>query len=283
MKTTRILAYSALLSMMAASQAVMAYDFNTKTKEATSFTKQANEKVYQELNFDDKTAFADADRGFIAPLLNDGNIDGVFNATAMNYMQDKKSPDSVNPSLWRHAQLVNRGGLYQVSEHIYQVRGQDLSNLTIIETDNGVVFYDVEYSGKALNASIALYEKHRGKRALKGVIMSHSHADHFGGFEGIYAAGLATPEDVQSGKLPVIAPVGFVEEAVSENVMGGNIMARRAGYQYGNVLKVNDKGIVTGALGPHWPMMSHLCPYPITLLKRMVKSSKLTVWILNFT
>lgn len=250
MKTTRILAYSALFSMMAASQAVMAYDFNTKTKEATSFTKQANEKVYQELNFDDKTAFADADRGFIAPLLNDGNIDGVFNATAMNYMQDKKSPDSVNPSLWRHAQLVNRGGLYQVSEHIYQVRGQDLSNLTIIETDNGVVFYDVEYSGKALNASIALYEKHRGKRALKGVIMSHSHADHFGGFEGIYAAGLATPEDVQSGKLPVIAPVGFVEEAVSENVMGGNIMARRAGYQYGNVLKVNDKGIVTGALGP---------------------------------
>ncbi|AOX99974.1 alkyl/aryl-sulfatase [Jeongeupia sp. USM3] len=250
MKMKQMLGYSTLFSMVVASQMVMAYDFNTQTKNATSYTKQANEQVYKELDFNNKTAFADADRGFIAPLLNKGDIDGVFSATAMNYMQDKKAPDSVNPSLWRHAQLVNRGGLYKVSDHIYQVRGQDLSNLTIIETDKGMVFYDVEYSGKALKASIELYEKNRGKRALVGVIISHSHADHFGGFEGIYAAGLATPEDVKSGKLPVIAPEGFVEEAVSENVMAGNIMARRAGYQYGNVLKVNEKGIVTGALGP---------------------------------
>ncbi|KUE79120.1 hydrolase [Aeromonas schubertii] len=239
-----------LIAMAVASQMAMAYDYNTQGKEATAFTKAANEKVYQELDFDNKSAFEDADRGFIAPLLNQGDIAGVFSATAMNYVQNSKAPASVNPSLWRHAQLVNRGGLYKVSEHIYQVRGQDLSNLTIIETDKGMVFYDVEYSGKALKASIELYEQHRGKRALKGVIISHSHADHFGGFGGIYEAGLATPEDVSSGKLPVLAPEGFVEEAVSENVMGGNIMARRAGYQYGNVLKVNEKGIVTSALGP---------------------------------
>ncbi|MGE6126278.1 alkyl/aryl-sulfatase [Aeromonas rivipollensis] len=114
----------------------------------------------------------------------------------------------------------------------------------------GVVFFDVEYSPKALAKSIELYEQHRGKRPLKGVIISHSHADHFGGFEGIYAAGLAKPEDVKSGNLPVIAPEGFVEEAISENVSAGNIMARRAGYQYGNVLKPDAKGIITGALGP---------------------------------
>ncbi|WP_432720384.1 MBL fold metallo-hydrolase [Jeongeupia wiesaeckerbachi] len=252
MKTKQLIAYPLLCSLFVMSQAAMAagYDFNSTQKDASSYTKKANEQVYKELDFSNKTAFADADHGFIAPLLNNGNIDGVFSATAMNYMQGKEAPASVNPSLWRHAQLVNRGGLYKVSDHIYQVRGQDLSNLTIIETDKGMVFFDVEYSGKALKASIELYEKHRGKRELKGVIISHSHADHFGGFGGIYAAGLATPEDVKSGKLPVYAPEGFVEEAVSENVMGGNIMNRRAGYQYGNVLKINEKGIVTGSLGP---------------------------------
>ncbi|MDR5016771.1 alkyl sulfatase dimerization domain-containing protein [Aeromonas veronii] len=250
MTIRKVVSRISLVAIAITSQMAMAYDYNTKAKEATPFTKEANERVYQVLDFNDQQAFADADRGFIAPLLNKGDITGVFSATAMNYVQGNKAPESVNPSLWRHAQLVNRGGLYKVSEHIYQVRGQDLSNLTIIETNEGMVFYDVEYSGKALKASIELYEQHRGKRALKGVIISHSHADHFGGFGGIYEAGLATPEDVSSGKLPVLAPEGFVEEAVSENVMGGNIMARRAGYQYGNVLKVNEKGIVTSALGP---------------------------------
>ncbi|MBM3116326.1 alkyl/aryl-sulfatase [Jeongeupia naejangsanensis] len=262
MKTKQLIGYPLLFSMLALSQAALAYDFTAKTKDASTYTKQANEQVYKELDFSNKTAFADTDRGFIAPLLNNGDIDGVFSATAMNYMQDKKAPASVNPSLWRHAQLVNRGGLYKVNDHIYQVRGQDLSNLTVIETDSGIVLYDVEYSGKALKASLDLYEKHRGKRELKGVIISHSHADHFGGFAGIYAAGLATPEDVKSGKLPVYAPEGFVEEAVSENVNAGNIMARRAGYQYGNVLKINEKGIVTGALGPALANDASTLPIP---------------------
>ncbi len=226
------------------------YNFTRDVKDASSYTKQANEQVYKELDFKNKDAFTLADKGLIAPLLNNGDIEGVFAASKLNYMQGKEAPASVNPSLWRHAQLVNRGGLYKVSDHIYQVRGQDLSNLTIIETEKGMVFFDVEYSGKTLKASIDLYMKERGQRPLAGVIISHSHADHFGGFEGIYEAGLATPEDVKSGKLPVIAPEGFVEEAVSENVLAGNIMGRRAGYQYGNVLKVNEKGIVTGSLGP---------------------------------
>lgn len=207
--------------------------------------------MYKALDFNNKVAFEDSRKGLIAPLINKGDIDGgVFSATGLNFMQDKAAPDSVNPSLWRHAQLANYGGLFKVTDNIYQIRGQDLSNLTIIETKTGVVFFDVEYSPKALAKSIELYEQHRGKRPLKGVIISHSHADHFGGFEGIYAAGLAKPEDVKSGNLPVIAPEGFVEEAISENVSAGNIMARRAGYQYGNVLKPDARGIITGALGP---------------------------------
>ena len=245
------LSFTSLIALSFATQAQQGTQFTAEQKGATSFTRDANQAVYKQLDFDSKTAHEDSRNGLMAPLLNKGDIEGgVFSATGMNFMQDKKAPDTVNPSLWRHAQMANYGGLFKVTDKIYQVRGQDLSNLTIIETKTGVVYFDVEYSPKALAKSIELYEKHRGKKPLKGVIISHSHADHFGGFDGIYAAGLAKPEDVKSGKLPVIAPQGFVDEAVAENVTAGNIMARRAGYQYGNVLKAGEKGIISGALGP---------------------------------
>ncbi len=225
------------------------YQFTGDQKNATDFTKEKNQAVYKDLDFSNTTAFDEANKGFVAPLLNDGNIPNVFSATELNFMQDKKAPDSVNPSLWRHAQLVNRGGLFKVTDKIYQIRGQDLVNLTVIETNGGIVLYDVEYTTDTLAKSIELYEKHRGKKPLKGVIISHSHADHFGGYEGIFKTGLATKEDFVSKKIPLIAPEHFVEEAVAENVMAGNIMARRAGYQYGNVLKPGEKGTLTAALG----------------------------------
>lgn len=225
------------------------YDFSKNQKEATEFTKAENASYYEFLDFDDKSAFERVNKGFLAPLIDEGNIEGVFDATGFNFMQEKEPPATVNPSLWRHAQLANRGGLYKVTDNIYQVRGQDLVNLTIIETPNGIILYDVEYTAATLEKSIALYERHRGKKVLKGVIISHSHADHFGGFDGIYNAGLATPEDFSTGRIPLVAPLNFVEKSVSENVMAGNIMARRAGYQYGNVLKPGEKGLVTGALG----------------------------------
>lgn len=225
------------------------YSTDATQKEASKFTQKLNEAVYQELNFDDKSAFENVDRGFIAPLLNNGDIEGVISATKMNFMQEKDAPATVNPSLWRHAQLVNRGGLYKVVDNIYQVRGQDLVNLTIIESEKGIILFDIEYSPKTLAKSIELYEQHRGKRNLTGVIISHSHADHFGGIDGIYEAGLAKPEDFSSGRIPLITPEHFVEESVSENVMAGNVMARRAGYQYGNVLEAGPKGKVTAALG----------------------------------
>lgn len=226
------------------------YQFNVDSKAATEITKEKNEAVYNQLDFTGKTDFNNADKGFLAPLINKGDIDGIINVSGLNFMQGKDAPPSVNPSLWRHAQLVNRGGLYKVSDHIYQVRGQDLASLTIIETDSGIVLYDVEYSADTFKRSIELYENERGKKPLKGIIISHSHADHFGGFDGIYASGLATPEDIAGGKIPFIAPEGFVQEAVSENVMAGNIMARRASYQYGNILKPGPTGGITAALGP---------------------------------
>lgn len=244
------LSLAGLIAVSCTVQAKQDYQFNAEQKGATSFTRDANQAVYKQLDFDSKTAHEDSRKGLIAPLINNGDIPGIANLSGQNFMQDKPGVDTVNPSLWRHAQMVNYGGLFKVTDTIYQVRGQDLSNLTVIETKTGVVFFDVEYSGDALEKSIELYQQHRGKRPLRAVIISHSHADHFGGFEGIYKTGLAKPEDVKSGKLPVIAPQGFVEEAVSENVTAGNIMSRRAAYQYGNLLQPSEKGIMTGALGP---------------------------------
>ncbi|MGE6126852.1 hypothetical protein ACLH0G_19350 [Aeromonas rivipollensis] len=116
-------------------QAQDAYVFSAEQKEATNFTKDANQAVYKALDFENKVAFEDSRKGLIAPLINKGDIGGgVFSATGLNFMQDKTAPASVNPSLWRHAQLANYGGLFKVTDHIYQIRGQDLSNLTIIET-----------------------------------------------------------------------------------------------------------------------------------------------------
>ncbi|KAF2326708.1 hypothetical protein [Flavobacterium ginsenosidimutans] len=145
------------------------YLTDASQKEASKFTKELNEAVYKQLAFDDKTAFKDVDRGFIAPLINNGDIKDVISATKMNFMQNKEAPATVNPSLWRHAQLVNRGGLYKVIDNIYQVRGQDLVNLSIIETNNGIILFDIEYSPETLAKSIELYEKNRGKRPLKAV------------------------------------------------------------------------------------------------------------------
>lgn len=266
MRCLNILAMALAISQI---DMAAAYDFNDTQKNATSYTAQSNQQVYKELDFNNKAAYADVDRGYIAPLLNNGNIEGgVYDATALNFMQNKPAPDTVNPSLWRMAQLVNRGGLYKVADHIYQVRGQDLVNLTIIESDNGIILYDIEYAPVALKKSVELYEKYRGKHPLKGVIISHSHADHFGGYGGIIDAGLATQEDFTSGKIPLIVPVGFLEQAVSENVMAGNIMARRAGYQYGNVLKPEAKGMITASLGAALANGASTLPIPNREIKQ---------------
>jgi linear primary-alkylsulfatase len=196
------------------------------------------------LDFGDQTDFENANRGFVASLdpVTITNRDGrvVFDLAPYAYL-DGDRPDTVNPSLWRQAQLCRINGLFEVSDGIYQVRGFDISNMTIVEGDTGVVVIDPLISAECAAAALSLYREHRGDRTVTGVIYTHSHGDHFGGVMGVLADG--------AGDVPIIAPVGFMEHAVSENVYAGNAMNRRANYMYGVTLDVSPTGQVSGGLG----------------------------------
>lgn len=157
---------------------------------------------------------------------------------------DIPSPTTVNPSLWRQAQLVKMGGLFQVNEHIYQVRTADLSNITFIEGPQGIVIVDPLISTETAKASLDLYFKHRPKQPIVAVIYTHSHVDHYGGVKGV-----VSEDDVKSGKVKIVAPIGFIESAAAENVMAGNAMSRRASYMYGNLLPMSPTGQVGAGLG----------------------------------
>ncbi|SNT09754.1 alkyl/aryl-sulfatase [Rhodococcoides kyotonense] len=190
--------------------------------------------------------FEDADRGFIAALepgvVRDASGELVWDSD-FSFL-DSDCPDTVDPSLWRQSRLCARQGLYEVTDGIYQIRGLDLSNMTLIEGDTGIVVVDPLISAETAAAGLALYREHRGDRPVTGLIYSHSHVDHFGG-----AKGVTTSEDVDAGRCPVIAPAGFVEHAVSENVYAGTAMGRRAAYMYGAALPRGPRGAVGAGLG----------------------------------
>ncbi|RZU75977.1 alkyl sulfatase BDS1-like metallo-beta-lactamase superfamily hydrolase [Micromonospora kangleipakensis] len=193
------------------------------------------------LDFGDRTDFDNADKGFVAALkpgvvtTSDGRI--VWDAEAYAFLADD-CPDTANPSLWRQGQLCARQGLYEVAEGIYQVRGLDISNMTVVEGDTGVIVIDPLLSTETAAAAIGLYRAHRGDRPVAAVIYSHSHADHFGG-----AAG------VTDGSVPILAPVGFMEHAVAENVYAGTAMTRRAMFMYGATLPTGPAGQIGFGLG----------------------------------
>jgi alkyl sulfatase BDS1-like metallo-beta-lactamase superfamily hydrolase len=218
--------------------------------DASEFTKQLNRAVLGELPFDYTKDFEDAARGFIAPLLNEGkvtNTDGqlVYDATKLDFVTDGlTAPDTVNPSLWRNAQLIKKGGLFKVVDRLYQVRGQDLSNLTIVEGDSGLILFDPLISAEAARAALDLYFEHRPRKEVVAVVHSHSHIDHYGGVKGV-----VDEADVKAGKVRIIAPVGFLEAAVAENVLAGTVMNRRSMYQYGMLLAPGPKGNVGTGLG----------------------------------
>ncbi len=200
-----------------------------------------------DLPFDDTSDFEDTDRGFIASLdpcvvkaadgrvVWDNDIYGFLNGNA---------PTSVHPSLWRQSRLCAKQGLYEVVEGIYQVRGLDLSNISFIEGDTGIIVIDPLISTETAAAALALYRAHRGDRPVVAVIYTHSHVDHFGG-----VLGVTTQADVDAGKVAVIAPEHFTAHAVQENVYAGTAMARRAGYMYGAVLARGPQGQVGCGLG----------------------------------
>lgn len=155
-----------------------------------------------------------------------------------------EAPDTVNPSLWRQSQLNAIQGLFEVVPGLYQVRGLDLSVMSFIEGERGVVVVDPLISEETAAAALGLYRAHRGERPVTGVLYTHSHADHFGGVRGVI-----DQTDVDSGEVPVIAPAGFAEHAVAENVFAGTAMSRRAGYMYGAVLDRGPLGQVGAGLG----------------------------------
>ncbi|WP_419812106.1 alkyl/aryl-sulfatase [Bacterioplanoides sp.] len=219
-------------------------------KPATKATIAANKQVLKQLPFNDKTDFENAQKGLIATqdVVTITNAEGAPVWDLESYKKyislDKAAPDSVNPSLWRNAQLNMINGLFEVTDGIYQVRGYDLSNITFVKGDKGWIVFDPLISKEAAKAALDFINKELGERPVTGVIYSHSHVDHFGGVRGI-----VDEKDVLSGKVPVIASSEFTEHAVSENVIAGNAMSRRAIYMYGAVLPRNEFGGVNGGLG----------------------------------
>lgn len=218
-------------------------------KDASAATQQANNALFNQLPFSDNTDFTNAHKGFIAPLPQDvikgeqGNV--IWDPQQYSFIKEgDKSPDSVNPSLWRQSQLINISGLFEVTEGVYQIRNLDLSNMTIIEGKEGITVVDPLVSAETAKVGMDLYYKNRGQKPVVAVIYTHSHVDHYGGVRGV-----VDEADVKAGKVKVYAPSGFMEAAVAENIMAGNVMSRRASYMYGNLLKPDAKGQVGAGLG----------------------------------
>ncbi|MGL4724030.1 MAG: alkyl/aryl-sulfatase [Scandinavium sp.] len=218
-------------------------------KEATDATIKANDALLQKLPFADHTDFENAHKGFIAALPQDvikgeaGNV--IWDPTKYDFIKEgNKAPATVNPSLWRQAQLINISGLFKVTDGIYQIRNLDLSNMTIIEGKTGITIVDPLISAETAKEGLELYYKNLGKKPVVAVIYTHSHIDHYGGVRGV-----VDEADVKSGKVKIYAPAGVMDAAVDENIMAGNAMSRRASYQYGNLLKADTKGQVGAGLG----------------------------------
>jgi len=220
----------------------------TAPKAPEPATREANAQWLKTLPFSDRQDFEDAKRGLVArlpdqPILAaDGRV--AWNPGAYAFEKADTAPPSVNPSLWRIAQLNNEAGLYKVTDRVYQVRGADLSNMNIIEGDTGLIVMDPLITAEPARAALELYYANRPRKPVVAVIYTHSHVDHFGGVKGV-----VNEADVKAGKVAIIAPVGFTEEAVSENVMAGNAMSRRAQYMYGSRLPRSATGQVDAGLG----------------------------------
>ena len=243
-KFTKVPARKAVIAMCAAlSVGIFAPLPWCEAAPASSYTAAANQKVYSQLDFSDEQERKFAERGLIeAPQaleIRDAKGNLVWSQAAYSFL-DAKAPDTANPSLWRNAQNNHVCGLFEVMDGIYQVRGYDMSNITFVRGDTGWIVFDPLMTTECSRAARELVEKHFGKLPVKAVIYSHSHVDHYGGVRGIV--------DEKDG-VPVIAPQGFEEHAVSENVYAGAAMGRRAAYQYGTLLDPGPEGRLSIGIG----------------------------------
>ncbi|MFG3379393.1 alkyl/aryl-sulfatase [Streptomyces sp. NPDC047999] len=207
---------------------------------------RSNDAVRERFPFDDTRDLHDARRGFLGTA-RDGRITDsggrtVWDLDAYGFLGED-CPPTANPSLWRQSRLVSDHGLFEVVEGVYQIRGFDLSNMTVVEGERGILVVDPLISAETAAAALALYREHRGTRPVTAVLYTHSHVDHFGGVRGV-----VTEEQVAAG-VPVLAPEGFLAHAVSENVLAGTAMARRAAYMYGAALPKGPRGQIGAGLG----------------------------------
>lgn len=218
------------------------------TPTASPATVADNAALAATLNWDDKQDFDFANRGLISGP-GDTIIRDKAGAPLRDFAEEAQftgpAPTTVNPSLWRNATLLAKAGLFQVADGIWQVRGYDLSNMSIIRGKTGWIIVDPLTTTEAAAAALALVNAKLGMRPVVAVLYTHSHADHFGG-----AAGTITASDAAAGKVAVIAPQAFMEHAVSENVIAGPAMLRRAQYMFGALLPRSPTGHVSAGLGP---------------------------------
>jgi alkyl sulfatase BDS1-like metallo-beta-lactamase superfamily hydrolase len=213
--------------------------------EVTAMAQQAHAAVAA-ADLSDPASFADAKRGFIAAPKGQvkdeaGNL--IWDYDAFAFVQGK-SPATVNPSLWRQALLNNQIGLFKVRDGIWQLRGFDLANITLIEGQTGWIVVDTLTSRETAAAAMAFARQHLGNKPVSAVILTHSHVDHFGG-----ALGVIPADEAKARGVPVVAPVGFMEEATGENLMMGVAMGRRSMYMYGSRLPRDAGGLVDTGLG----------------------------------
>ncbi|SNB86479.1 Alkyl sulfatase BDS1, metallo-beta-lactamase superfamily [Pseudomonas sp. URIL14HWK12:I8] len=219
-------------------------------KDATDLTRQINQQWLQRLPFADRSDFDNARRGLLEAVDKAVvNADGktVWDLQRYAFLKGE-APATVNPSLWRIAQLNTLAGLFKVTDRIYQVRGLDLANMTLIEGEHGLIVMDPLLSVETARAGLAMYFRHRPQRPVVAVIYTHPHVDHFGGVRGVI-----DEAEVKAGKVQVIAPQGFFEHAISENVLAGPAMKRRAQYMYGAPLPRGPRGQVDAGLGKGVP------------------------------
>ncbi len=258
--TSLLLAMMLLASAACAESLTAQLGLTTEPKPATTYTAQVNSAVYSLLDFADTSEYDNAVRGLIdAPEvleLKDAEGDVIWSQAAYSFLDDyEKAPDSVNPSLWENTRNNHAYGLFEVCEGIYQVRGYDMANLTVIKGETGWIVFDCTMCEETAQAAMQLIEKNLGSYPVKAVVISHSHADHFGGIGGVIKAedvadpSLPIEEQIASGKVPVIVPEGFAEHAISENIYAGKAMSRRANYQYGVLLTPGVNGKMAQGIG----------------------------------
>lgn len=278
LKSIAALAGPLLLAACAASQqtagpvAAMGRTSTNRPAAAEPATVEVNRSWASQLPFADTADFDDARRGHIADLdqrqirAADGRV--VWDLDAYRF-ESGEAPATVNPSLWRQAGLNNLSGLFKAGEGIYQLRGLDLANMTIVEGERGIIVVDPLLSAETAAAGLALYYRHRPHKPVSAVIYTHSHVDHFGGVKGVIRE-----EDVAAGRVQVIAPDGFMEEAISENVLAGTAMSRRAQYMYGGLLPKSPVGQVDAGLGKGLSSGTVTLVAPTTLITRPVETRR---------